>query len=97
MTRSTLAPRRVEVLIPQAEEVVPATTIETLDVVCHEDGSLTVHADAVTMARLGGRAQFGDVESAQAALRDRIADAWYAADCPPTRSRRRGWLGRLRG
>jgi hypothetical protein len=60
----------------------PRPVYPGLEVVCNADGTLTIHADAQTAALLAGRRELGDVETKQAQLRDLIADAWYAADCP---------------
>lgn len=54
-----------------------------LEAVCNPDGSVTLTVDSVTAARLGGRHLFGHVRSTQKRLQTAIADAWYAADCPP--------------
>jgi hypothetical protein len=60
----------------------PRPSYPGLSVACNADGTLTIHADATTAALLAGRRDLGDVETTQAQLRDLIADAWYAADCP---------------
>jgi hypothetical protein len=54
----------------------------TLDVVCRADGLLTITADPTTMARLGGRGNFGSAAPVQTVLLERVADAWYSAGCP---------------
>jgi hypothetical protein len=64
------------------DETLILDTDIALDVECGEDGMLTVTADPTTLARLGGRENFGPVGPVQAMLRDKIADAWYAAGCP---------------
>ena len=54
-----------------------------LDVSVLEDGSVVIHASAAAAACLAGREIFGDVKKLQAELENKIADAWYAAGCPP--------------
>jgi hypothetical protein len=56
--------------------------VRRLDVVCNSDGTLTVIADPRTLARLGGRSIFGAAKPVRRLLLERIAEAWYAADCP---------------
>jgi hypothetical protein len=53
-----------------------------MTVKCNPDGSLTITASARESASLAGRENFGGVAGAQADLKERIADAWYAAGCP---------------
>lgn len=44
--------------------------------------TVTIKCDPKTAARLAGREVFGPIAPVQAKLKDRIADAWYAAKCP---------------
>lgn len=62
------------------------TGVAQFDVVCNRYGTLTVTADPETLARIGGRDIFGPPEPVRALLLDRIARAWYDAECPP-------WVG----
>ena len=54
-----------------------------MNVVCNPDGTQVIHASAKEAALLAGRTEFGDLSKLQAKLQDLMADAWYAADCPP--------------
>ena len=53
-----------------------------LNVVVNDDGTVTIHADARTVARLAGRKIFGRIKQTQRELQNKVRDAWYAADCP---------------
>lgn len=55
-----------------------------MNVTCHRNGSLTIHATAHEAALLAGRSDLGDVASVRRELEEHIRQAWYAADCPPT-------------
>lgn len=55
---------------------------EMLDVMVDGDGSVHIHCDIHTAARLAGRTIFGKIPETQKALEDAIRDAWYEADCP---------------
>lgn len=61
----------------------PRPVYPGLTVVCNPDASLIIYADPLSAALLAGRRDLGDVETKQTQLRELIADAWYAADCPP--------------
>lgn len=56
--------------------------VRQLDVALNGDGTLTVTADPQTLARIGGRSIFGAPKPVRRLLLDRVAEAWYAADCP---------------
>ena len=56
--------------------------LETLDVQVVDNGVVVIRADSYTAARLAGRNIFGAISETQKELEERIADAWYAADCP---------------
>lgn len=75
--------KALTIKITRAVERPPVEGVERLDVICNSDGTLSITADAVTLARLGGRRNFGSAAPVQELLLDRIAEAWYAADCPP--------------
>ena len=45
-------------------------------------GRVAIDASADEAATLAGR-PFGDTAATMRELRERIADAWYVADCPP--------------
>jgi hypothetical protein len=47
------------------------------------DGRVVIDAAPDEAATLAGR-PFGDLPATMNDLRDRIADAWYRAGCPPT-------------
>ena len=53
-----------------------------MNVTCNPDGSLVISASADEAASLAGRENFGGVATAQADLKEKVADAWYAAGCP---------------
>lgn len=55
-------------------------------------GRVVIDADPYIAATLAGREGFADGETVRAELERRIADAWYAADCPPARDEAGGAL-----
>lgn len=55
---------------------------EMLDVMVDSDGSVHIHCDIHTAARLGGRTIFGKIPETQEALVEAVRDAWYDAGCP---------------
>lgn len=55
-----------------------------MDVTCKDNGHLVIEAHPNEAACLAGRDGFADRPALQAELEDKIADAWYAADCPTT-------------
>jgi hypothetical protein len=71
----------IRVIAPVVIERKPVA--HRLEVTCDDDGCITIVADAETAATLAGREGFRDIAPTQQLLADCIAEAWYAADCPP--------------
>jgi hypothetical protein len=57
--------------------------LQQFTVTTAETGRVTIECPAVVAAILCGREQFGDVKAMQLELCGKLADSWYAADCPP--------------